>query len=71
MDMPNPDTPLFSGPNTPEDRPGMDLPDDDVPQSDFPPVTGETFVTILWIGLLAVSGAGILITTRPKKRDET
>ena len=66
MDMPNADTPLFDGA---EDRPGLDLPDNDVPQSDWPPITGETILTILWIGLLIASGIGLLVAIKGKKRN--
>ncbi len=72
-DLPNQDTPLDNGPNlpdAPQDEPGVDLPDDDVPQSDFPPVTGETILTLIWVVLLICSGAGMLVTMRSNKRNE-
>lgn len=73
MDLPNQDTPLDqrpAEPDTPYEEPGVDLPDDDVPQSDYPPDTGETVMNLIWLTMMVASGAGIILTALSKKRED-
>lgn len=53
-----------------EDKPGLDLPDNDIPLADMPPQTGEAVMNMVRMSLLVGSGAGMLVTARGKKREE-